>query len=287
MVEYILGNYLVEAGKITKEQLTNVMAKQDAVRVKLGLIAVSEGMMTSQQAEEVNILQSVRDKRFGDIAVEEGYLTDEQVGKLLKQQGNAYLMFMQNIIDEGLVEIDEVEWLLDDFKHVYGYSNTDLEDLKSDDVGRILPLMLPEQALPYQGLIGTVVRSMIRLVDRQIYIGKAAMVSELPTESLVLQRMEGDDGLLGCFSERSGALLNVCRTFGREEFEKLDLDALDAAGELLNCANGIFVSEISRNGQFLELMPPEYTVTDKVTDVCRIPIFIGNKGLYFSVGKIR
>ena len=48
MVEYMLGNYLVETGKITKEQLIDVINKQDSVRVKLGLLAVSEGLMTTK-----------------------------------------------------------------------------------------------------------------------------------------------------------------------------------------------------------------------------------------------
>ena len=73
MVEYILGNYLVETKKISAAQLQTVLHKQDSVRVKLGLIAVSEGFMTTEQAEEVNEIQAIRDMRFGDIAVEKGY----------------------------------------------------------------------------------------------------------------------------------------------------------------------------------------------------------------------
>lgn len=287
MVEYILGNYLVEAGKITKEELGRAMDRLDSARVKLGLIAVAEGMMTTMQAEEINLLQSVRDARFGDIAVEEGYLTEEQVERLLKQQGDAYLVFIQTLMDEGLVEMEEIDWLLDDFKRVNGYSNTDLEDIKSDNVDRILPLVLPEEARPYRDLIGTIVRTMIRMVDRHIYVGQAAMVGEFPNEGVVVQRMEGADGLASCFAERNGALLKVCSIFGQEVFPKLDEDALDAAGELLNCADGMYVSDLSREGRFLELMPPEYTVIGNVEAVCRIPIFIGNQGLYFSVGKLK
>ena len=287
MVEYILGNYLVESGKITKDQLCDVIQKQDSVRVKLGLIAVSEGMMTTRQAEEVNLLQAVKDKRFGDIAVEEGYLSEEQVEKLLKKQGNAYLVFVQNLIDDDLVTMEEMDWLLDDFKKINNYSNSDLEDIKSDDVDRILPLLLPEEAQCYCSLIGTIVRTIIRLVDRHAYIGKAAMVDAFPAENIALQKMEGSMGLVDCFAERSGALLKLCSIFGQEAFPRLDLDALDAAGELLNCSNGMFVSDLSRQGKFLELMPPEYAAIDNVSNVCRIPIFIGNIGLYFAVGNLK
>lgn len=286
MVEHILGNYLVDSGKITKEQLGVVLQKQDSARVKLGLIAVSEGMMTSKQAEEVNMMQSVRDKRFGDIAIERGYLNEEQVERLLKEQGSAYLTFVQTLIDEELIQMDELECFLSDFKRLNNYSNTDLEAIKSDEIDRILPLMLPESAQELLPLIGTVIRTMVRLVDRHIYVGKAAMVDTLPNDNLVLQKLEGAKGLVDCFAERNGALLSACSIFGQEEFEKLDLDALDAAGELLNCINGMYVSELSRQGRFLELMPPEYAPVNGVSGICRVPVFMGNKGLYFTVGKM-
>jgi len=283
----MLGNYLVETGKITKEQLTEVINKQDSVRVKLGLLAVSEGMMTTQQAEEVGLLQAEQDKRFGDIAVEVGYLTQDQVTRLLKKQGGAYLSFMQNLMDEDLIDMDEIDLLVNDFKASFNYSNSDFEAIKSDEVDRILPFLLPEEALEYQDLISMVVRTMIRLIDRHLYLGQAAMVDALPDEPLALQKVEGEDGFFACFSERNGALLKMCRIYGQEEFASLDMDALDAAGELLNCSNGLYVSEVSKSGRTLELMPPEYVAATDVHDICRIPVFIGNTGLYFMVGRLR
>ena len=289
MVDYIFGNYLVESGKLSKEQLQETLKKQDSIRVKLGLIAISEGMMTLEQADKVNHLQALQDKRFGDIAVELGYLTDEQVGKLLKMQGNTYLTFVQTLIDDGLITMEEIEWLLESFKKENGYSNTELEDLKSDSVERISPLLLPEEAAKYQKLICTVVKTMIRFIDRHVYVGKAVMATGMAHDNMVSQQLTGENGLIDCFAERDGALYRTCCVFGQEEFERMDADALDAAGEFLNCANGLYASELSREGCLLDLMPPQYSAiaADKVCNVCRIPIFIGDQGLYFAVGEER
>ena len=288
MVEYIFGNYLVDIGKITKEELQQVLEKQDSVRVKLGLIAVEEGLMTIEQADEVNSLQAVMDQRFGDIAVSKSYLTEEQVAKLLKKQGNAYLMFIQALVDDELLIMEELELLLDDFKRVNGFSNSELEDIKSDDVNRIIPLLLPDEAKQYEELIGAAIRILIRLVDRNIYLGNAIMVDALPAEEMVSQVMAGEGGIIDCFSERNGALLKVCSIFGREQFERLDSDSLDAAGEILNYVNGLYVSSLSSKGVFLEMMPPEYGMTKecvKAGTICKIPIFVGGKGLYFTVAE--
>ncbi len=288
MVEYILGNYLVETNKITKEQLIQVLEKQDSVRVKLGLIAVAEGMMTLAQAEEVNRLQAIMDKRYGDIAVSKGYLTDDQVGKLLKMQGNSYMTFIQTLVDSSFISMNDMDEMVNNFRQANGYSNSEIDALKSDDVDRIIPLFVPENGKQFTEIIATAVRTLIRLIDRHAYIGKAEMVSAFPASAQVSQALSGDNGVINCFSEGSGALLNVCSVFGQEEFPELDMDALDAAGELLNCINGLYVSSLSRDGKFLELMPPDYSdVTAKAkTEICRIPVYIGDKSLYFTVAEL-
>ena len=288
MVEYILGNYLVETNKITKEQLIQVLEKQDSVRVKLGLIAVAEGMMTLAQAEEVNRLQAIMDKRYGDIAVSKGYLTDDQVGKLLKMQGNSYMTFIQTLVDSSYISLNDMDEMVNSFRQANGYSNSEIDALKSDDVDRIIPLFVPENGKQFTEIIATAVRTLIRLIDRHAYIGKAEMVSAFPASAQVSQALSGDNGVINCFSEGSGALLNVCSVFGQEEFPELDMDALDAAGELLNCINGLYVSSLSRDGKFLELMPPDYSDVTAMakTEICRIPVYIGDKSLYFTVAEL-
>ena len=288
MVEYILGNYLVESGKITAEQLSETLEKQDSVRVKLGLIAVAEGMMTLQQTDEVNKLQATLDQRFGDIAVSKGYLTDEQVGKLLNKQGNSYLMFIQALVDSGYISMDEVDPLINDFRLSNGYSNSELDALKSDDVDRIIPLFIPEENSQFIGVISTIVRTSIRLIDRHIYIGKAEITDALPSENHVSQTLKGWGGIINSLSEGNGALLKLCSVFGQEDFPQLDLDALDAAGEFLNCVNGLYASSMSNQGNFLELLPPDYeAVTANLKPaICKVPIFIGSQYFYFTVAKL-
>lgn len=288
MVEYILGNYLVEKGKITTEQLKETLVKQDSVRVKLGLIAVAEGMMTLAQTDEVNRLQAMMDQRFGDIAVSKGYLTDEQIAKLLNKQGNTYLMFIQALVDSGYVSMNEIEALVDEFRHENGYSNSELDALKSDDVDRIVPLFVPEEGKQFTEVIAIAIKTIVRLIDRHVSVGKAEMVSAFPAELQVSQGLAGSSGIIDCFSEGNGALLKLCCGFAKEEFPELDFEAIDAAGEFLNCVNGLYASALSRKGVFLELMPPCYEeATEQAkSDICRIPIYIGDSLLYFTVAEL-
>ncbi len=285
MVEYIIGNYLVDEGKITRDQLDATLKQMDAVRVKLGLIAVAEGFMTMEQVDEVNKRQSICDKRFGDIAIELGYLSMEQVEKLLQEQGNAYFMFVQTLSDLFLLEMEELDSVLDDFKRAKGYTNSEMEDIKSDDVERIIPLFLPNEVKRYKDIIGVAIRTIIRLIDRRVYIGEAKTDTDVLLKEAVKQRLEGNGGFASGFVEVDGALMKVCNNFAGEEFDVLDEDSLDAAGEFLNCLNGLYASERSRQGCFLELCPPEYFINDNLQEkaICKLPVFIKNKQLFFII----
>ncbi len=285
MVEYILGNYLVETGKVSKEQLDTVIGQLDKVRVKLGLIAVAEGMMTMEQADEVNRLQSVMDKRFGDIAVEKGYLTDEQIGNLLKAQGNTYMTFVQSLVNEGLIKLDEIDSIIDGYRMKNSFTKMDMEMLKSDDPDVVVPLFLTPETLKYQEIIGVAVRTIIRCVDRHVYVGKATLSETSELVSAAMQKVDGDNGYVDALVEQEGGLLKIASVFGQADFQTMDEDALDAACEFLNCINGLHASALSQKGQVLELMPPEMLENAKTIagNVCTIPLYVGGKKLLFVV----
>lgn len=285
MVEYVLGNYLVEAGRITSEQLETVVGQLDKIRVKLGLIAVAEGMMTLEQADEVNHLQAVMDKRFGDIAVEKGYLTDEQIGNLLKAQGNTYMSFVQALVNEGFLKMEEIDSVFEGYREKNSFSKTDMEVLKSDDPEMIIPLFLTPETLKYHDVIGVAVRTIIRCVDRHVYIGKASLADNYTLSKAAMQEVEGEEGFATALQEKEGGLLKIASVFGQEEFSAIDEDSLDAVGEFLNCVNGLHASALSQKGAVLELLPPELITGSKDVSghVCCVPVFVGNKELVFVV----
>ena len=257
MVSSIVGNYLMEKGLLTGEQFRDILNEQQKVRVKLGLIAVAEGLMTQEEADRVNQLQAVMDRRFGDIAVEKGYLTEGQVNSLLKKQGNAYLAFAQAMENQQLMTIEQLEQILLDYRCENNFTASDMDALKSDDVDSILPLFLPVDSEAYYGIAGTAVRTLMRLVDTGLYPDKAYIMQKTEDENGALQKVEGEKGFVSALGGKGNALQFTASVFGQEELVSVDEDALDAIGELLNCINGLYVSEC-KDGSSLELMPPSF-----------------------------
>lgn len=288
MVEYILGNYMISRGMMSKEQLDNVCEKQDKIRVKLGLIAVSEGYITEKQAEEINRQQAVCDKRFGDIAVEKGYISPTQLDRILKLQGNTYLIFVQALVDEGIITIQGMDEVLEQFRKENGYGNSEMEVLKADDVEKIIPLFLPAGAEEMEEVIGIAVKTILRCIDRHVYLERAFFVDSISTANMVMQSMEGDISMTTAFLEDSGGMVRLAGTYAREEFTVLDEDSLDAAAEFLNCINGLYMGALGNKSVSADLIPPEYGSAEwEINEgaICKVPIWVRNKKLYFVIIK--
>lgn len=285
MISYLLGNYLVDEGFMTKEQLLHVISVQEKIRVKLGLIAVSEGMLTLDQADAINRLQQTMDKRFGDIAVEKGFLTDAQVGSLLKMQGNAYLTFAQTLVDEGIITMDKIQLVLRSYQVENGFTNTEMEILKSGDLEKIVPLFLPQGAEEYEEIVSVALKMIVRCIDRHAYPMCGVLTSKTDLVKPVSQVLEGGAGWKVCFADEKDGLCRLASGFAKEEFTVVDEDVQDAVGELLNCISGVFATAQSNKGITLELMPPEMGADASVsgTDILVMPFGIGDTTVKFVV----
>ncbi|MGN0305779.1 MAG: hypothetical protein ACI4D2_06450 [Lachnospiraceae bacterium] len=259
MIASIIGHYLVDIGQITKEQLHDLLKEHHKVRVKLGLIAVSEGLMTQEEADRVNRLQTIMDMRFGDIAVEERYLTQDQVERLLKKQGNTYLAFAQTLENQQIMKMEQLEQLMVDFQYDHHLTASNMEDLKSGDLTRILGLYLPLDAKEYELIASTALRTLMRLVDQDIWLKSARLTSSWKTEKGAFQQVTGRSGFSCGLVGEKDALAPMAGVFGQEHFMAVDEDALDAIGELVNCINGLVVTHFSEKEEGLELCPPYFS----------------------------
>lgn len=276
----LFGKYLVGKNKMTCEQFADMKESQAKTRVKLGLIAVSEKMITEKQAEEINRKQAVLDKRFGDIAVELGYLTDEQVGKLLGLQGNAYMIFCQLATDKGIMTLEDIEAALKEFGADNGLTDSQVDDVKSDDIDKIIPLFVPDVEDKYKELMAVAIRTINRLISSNLSIGKGSVVDSLDIEGYAYQGLQGDFSVKTGFVGEGDSILIIADTFAGEKFDCVDEDALDAVGEFVNIINGLYATSLSYDKINVELMPPSLIAgreVVKASKVCTMSITIEGK----------
>ena len=286
MFDRILADYLVESGRLGPESIEKIYELQARKRVRLGVIAQSENLMTSEQIEEVNKLQSLTDKRFGDLAVEKGYLTDNQVSRLLTLQGNGFLSFVQSAVDLKLMSMNEIVNALNSFQQDNGYTLTDMEDFKSCDIDRIVPIYLYDLPAYAKELIGVAIRTLARLVDYHVYLERPYSSDKLVTENLCYQASKGDFDLLLAMSGDENTLMQAAIGFaGAEYIDDMD-DALDSVCELINCINGIFATDISHRFINIDMVAPHYKIGEGVInseEIINIPLHLFEKTITMSV----
>lgn len=274
------GKYLVNQNVITKEECDNVIEKQKSARVKLGLLAVETKLMTQAQADEVNTLQTLMDKRFGDIAMTKGYLTEEQVGELLKKQGDAYLQFVQTITEEGLMDMNQLNKHLEDFKNACGYTEEELEDLKSSDLDRVVPLFSKEAHGLTKDYLALMVRNLNRFIDTEIRMEELYISDEMKVDKAACQGMFGDHDLFVGFVGEQDGLVHIGSQFAKEDFAEVDEDVLDSICEFINTTNGLFASSLSEQGIDIDMHPPMMAMdvqTIRSNKLYVLPIFLSGK----------
>lgn len=286
MFSQIFGRFLVEQKLISSEQLETALREQKKARVKLGLIAVSEKLLTQEQAEKVNRKQALEDKRFGDIAVEMGFLTDSQVERLLKLQGNPYLAFVQAITENDIMTLEEVEDAMDMYQRENGFTSTDMEDFRSGDVDRMIPLYVRGANEISVGLMGVAIRTIIRLIDNDIAIDASYEADSYEFENMAVQEVEGEHSIMLGLAGEGTNLLAVAEPFAKEEFGTMDLYAFDALCEFINCINGLYASELSHQGVSVDMIPPMYYQSGNIKVDNRlliVPVYIQNRKIRIVV----
>ncbi len=292
MFANIFGSYLVRKNIISEDEFLTIKMEIDKTRVKLGLIAVSEKLMTEEQADEVNMKQQLMDRKFGDIAISLGYLTEPQVERLLTLQGNEYMRFCQSAVDKGVLTLEQIEGALDYYKKENGFTFSDMEDIKSGDVDRILPLFLPEiPDGPFKELMAVTFRCINRLASDDISLKRGYTTLSYRTGAVASQEIIGDYHVTTSFSGDDKGMLAIAEAFAKQFFDEVGDIALDSVGEFINICDGLFTTAMSLQGMNLNLMPPRLSKEPMDINgsmIVVVPIFINQQPLDWvvSLGKV-
>ena len=117
----ILGEYLIENGFITKEDLNNALYEQKKNRIPLGQLALQTDMITPQ---EMFLLLSGQRKRgkespsFGQLAIELDILTEKDIESLLKLQFQSVDLLGDVLISIGAITKTKLFHALRDFRQI-------------------------------------------------------------------------------------------------------------------------------------------------------------------------
>ncbi len=279
------GRYLMEIGVIQPDQYEGLLEATRNSKLMMGFLAVEEGLMSEEQAAEINRIQQLEDKRFGDIAIEKGYLTEENVSDLLDKQGDSYLLFVQAIIESGLLDMAGIQDYLAKFRKDKGLTAAELEDVKSGDCDRIIPLFMKNVEVPdrVRDYIELTARNLVRFIDRFFRMENVEKVDLQVSDCIAYQTIHGDKDYLTAFCGNLDELDTISWGFMSGLLgpgESISYEVLDVVAEYLNVNNGVFVTKLDCVGvEERSDYPVYYYDPSKITstmDMFRVPLFISN-----------
>ena len=297
MFSQLFGKYLVEKEIISSDDYAASIQKQLSVRVKLGTIAIAEGLLSEDEVETINKLQMQYDKRFGDIAVEKGLLSSSEIDDLLEKQGNPYIQFFQALTDCTSLSAAVLEKTLSVFQKEKGFSDEEMDALKSDDIDALIPIFAFSTKPHVTDLAGLFIRNINRFVTRDFYIERIQRLKAFDYCYLAGQNIIGSATIQLALAEETDnqAFTLVASNFSEEMHEDVSNDTFDAVCEFINVNSGLFASELSKNEVDFD-MEPTFAYKDQsvIGDFYALPIHIEGHKLHLiiavnsdvSMGKI-
>ena len=267
MFNHMFLSHLESKGVLTPGQALDALAAQKDAKVNIGALAVDEKMMTQEQAETVNRQQALENALFGELAIKLGYLTQDQLSYLLDIQPRDYVILKQILHDRKYASAETVDAALSAFREELGFSGTDFERLLDNHVDTYVSKIadIDRQKQPILTVFARLfITTVIRLVDKEIMIGRAETISKSGVPYSISIKLKGDASNELVFS--AGEAASAIEFAGKfaEGFMGMSIDATDeiardAMKEFLNCVGGLFTTELtSKTHLSLDIGVPEF-----------------------------
>lgn len=252
------GQYLLEKGRITSQQLVDALEFQKSARLPIGTLSLERGLLSSDQVKLVLARQLKSGKHFGELAVSLGLLTQAQVDELLQAQSSHKILLGESLIVKGFITVDVLERELKEYR-------TEERKLNSQ-------LSAAFDAIANKKIVQTFTDLMVMMLtnfggqqDIKVEHCESGKEKVRLFRWVISQNIAGESVQFNCLlSVPPKLLLQMASTMLAENISAADELALDATKEFVNIANGNACAKLSEDGVALTLSPPEvYETTMK------------------------
>ncbi|MBN1664420.1 MAG: chemotaxis protein CheX [Deltaproteobacteria bacterium] len=242
------GQYLLEKGKITPEQLLSAVEHQREINVSIGTIAIEQGYLSSQQVEQINKEQIRTDKKFGEIAIDFGYLTQGIIDEILRMQKTRKIYLGESLIQKGFLALEELERELKLFK--------DEQDKDEIVVNAALKSITASQTVEI--FVDVTIKMFLRMLRETVKIGECSSSKDKVNlmDWTFFQKITGAQNYGFLLNLSTPTLLKVASLMMKKEIAKPDDISCDAVAEFVNIISGNSCAKLSTVDVKLKSHPP-------------------------------
>ena len=244
----LFGQFLLEKGYVTRDQLLQGLAAQRAAAGTLGDLALAMGMLAFKEVEAIHLLQQIENKPFSQAAVDLELLTERQLADLMHPHSAERMLLGHILLAFGHLDASTLEVALE--AHDGARSENDSE------------LMANFRSSDLTG-IGSTCVSILRSVFQQT-VRAPVSFQPLPTSKAISAShpvwsqmiIQGKDRfIIGLQAGEMDACVIASAMLGMAvtHFDEL---AQDATGEFLNILTGHICANLDGPSAELSATPP-------------------------------
>ncbi|MDW7646038.1 MAG: chemotaxis protein CheX [Desulfuromonadales bacterium] len=250
MAVKFFGQFLMEKGAITRENLLQAIELQEATNLKFGEIAMIMGFLTETQVEKIHDAQRAEDLRFGDMALKLGLISPEQMQQILTRQKNGHLYLGEALVRVGGLKEADLERYLEEFQ--------------ADQAPYAAGAVAIPAALPHRPLLEIMADLSFKMLSR---IGNIPLRPDACLESTEMPQADVVAAMAfsGAASGRYvlAVTAEVQKILARAILKEEEVDnepeevLLDAVMEFINIVCGNIAAKAAQMGKSLDIHPPE------------------------------
>ena len=245
------GQFLLERGRITSQQLLAALELQKSIPMPIGILALERGWLSATQITDILEKQKRKVSRFEELAVQLGYLTQAQIDELLQIQETSHRVRLgEALVLKGFITLESLDRELKEY-------NKETEKFSSEVSNAF-------GALAHKDIVTTFTDLMLLMFTR---FGKQDIIIERCESGqekvrrfrwVISQKIAGENVEFNCLlSVPPKLLLQMASTMLDDTISSADELALDASKEFVNIANGNACAKLSEYGVNLTMLPPE------------------------------
>jgi len=249
MAVKFFGQFLVEQGIVSRDNLLKAIELQERKNLKLGEMALSMGYCTHEDIDRAHLYQLTKDMKLGDILVELGILTLNQLNEVLVRQKNDHLFIGEALLLVDALSKVQLQKYLDDFK-------ADQALYVSDRIE--LPISIPNSNI-WEMTADLTYKMITRVLGIQFRPGKCKVVTTLDTNFMMAAMdLIGDVNARYIVSISANLQLIVARAILREASVDGEPPEVleDTVMEFINVVCGNVAAKASQMGKIININPP-------------------------------
>lgn len=252
MAAKFFGQFLLEKGLLSSEQLLAALEIQRRSNPVLGELAQSMGLLSAADLQRISDQQRTEDARFGDIALKLGLLDAAQLDALLAAQNARRKLFGEILVEQGMLDAGTVA------------AELALHQADREQAVQAFELGLADHPLgrAAAAAIDTTCKLFLRVLKMRCQLSCLIAADEplpvLPVTARIA--VSGDRTFSIALACDNDAMFGIARGFLGSAADDCDEElARDALGELLNIVMGYVVKDTLPVDAQYRASPPDFS----------------------------